>query len=45
MTKYIVKVPYMPSLGLYSYYTVTTKEEAEYIAKQCTKAEIMEEEE
>ncbi|SFL49596.1 hypothetical protein [Lactococcus garvieae] len=42
MTKYIVKIPYMPSLGLHSYYTVNTKEEAEHIAKQCIKAEIIE---
>lgn len=40
MTKYIVKIPYMPSLGLHSYYTVNIKEEAEHIAKQCIKAEI-----
>lgn len=38
--KYIVKVPYKP--GLHSYYTVNTKEEAEYIAKQCINAEITE---
>lgn len=43
MKKYIVKVPYMPSLGLHSYYTVSTKEEAERIAKQCINAEIIEE--
>lgn len=43
MKKYIVKVPYMPSLGLHSYYTVNTKEEAEHIAKQCINAEIIEE--
>ncbi|MFK4897367.1 hypothetical protein [Lactococcus petauri] len=42
MKKYIVKVPYMPSLGLHSYYTVNTREEAEHIAKQCIKAEIVE---
>lgn len=43
MKKFVVKVPYMPSLGLHSYYTVNTKEEAEHIAKQCIKAEIIEE--
>ncbi|WP_195916663.1 hypothetical protein [Lactococcus petauri] len=43
MKKYIVKVPYMPSLGLHSYYTVNTREEAEHIAKQCIKAVIIEE--
>ncbi|MEY8458605.1 MULTISPECIES: hypothetical protein [Lactococcus] len=42
MKKYIVKVPYMPSLGLHSYYTVSTKEEAEHIAKQYTRAEVVE---
>ncbi|WP_180235178.1 hypothetical protein [Bacillus cereus] len=42
MSKYVVKVLYMPSLGLHSYYTVNTKEEAEHIAKQCIKAEIEE---
>ncbi|XHB95914.1 hypothetical protein AAFF39_03795 [Lactococcus garvieae] len=41
MTKYIVKVPHKP--GLHSYYTVSTREEAEDIAKQCIKAEITEE--
>ncbi|WP_339012596.1 hypothetical protein VNN36_10075 [Lactococcus garvieae] len=41
MKKYIVKVPYKP--GLHSYYTVNIKEEAEHIAKQCIKAEIIEE--
>lgn len=40
MKKFIVKVPYKP--GLHSYYTVNTKEEAEHIAKQCIKAEIIE---
>lgn len=40
MKKYIVKVQYKP--GLHSYYTVSTKEEAEHIAKQCIKAEITE---
>ncbi len=30
----------MPSLGLHSYCTVNTKEEAEHIAKQCIKADI-----
>lgn len=44
MTKYIVKVPYDVMPGLYSYYIVNTKEEAEHIAKQCIKAEIVEEE-
>lgn len=43
MTKYIVKVPYMSSLGLHNYYTVHTKQEAEHIAKQSIKAEIVEE--
>lgn len=42
MKKFLVKVPYMPLLGLHSYYTVNTKEEAEHIAKQCIKAEITE---
>lgn len=41
MKKYIVKVPY--KTGFHSYYTVSTKEEAERIAKQCIKAEIIEE--
>lgn len=41
MKKYVVKVPYKP--GLHSYYTVSTKEEAEHIAKQCINAEIIEE--
>lgn len=39
MKKYIVKVPYKP--GLHSYYTVSTKEEAEHIVKQCINAEII----
>ncbi|MEY8537747.1 hypothetical protein AALM99_04740 [Lactococcus muris] len=41
--KYVVKVPYMSAQGLHSYYTVSTREEAEYIAKQCLNAEIIEE--
>ena len=41
MKKYIVKVPHKP--GLHSYYKVSTKEEAEHIAKQCINAEIIEE--
>lgn len=41
MKKYTVKVPYKP--GLHSYYTVSTKEEAEHIAKDCVNAEIIEE--
>ncbi|MEY8443343.1 hypothetical protein AALA52_03665 [Lactococcus ileimucosae] len=45
MKKYIVKVPYMPSLGLHSYYTVSTKEEAEHIAKQYIRAEVIDVEE
>lgn len=40
--KYVVKVPYMSAQGLHSYYTVSTREEAEYIAKQCLNAEILE---
>lgn len=43
MTKYIVKVPYLSSLGLHNYYTVNTKQEAEHIAKQSIKAVIIEE--
>lgn len=43
MKKFVVEVPHMPQLGLYSYYTVDTKEEAEHIAKQCINAEIIEE--
>lgn len=41
MKKYIVKVPHKP--GLHSYYTVSTKEEAEHIAKDSVNAEIIEE--
>lgn len=43
MTKYVVKVPYMSALGLHSYYTVSTRREAEQIAKQSINAEIVKE--
>lgn len=41
MKKYIVKVPYIPALGLFKYYKVSTRNEAENIKKQCIKAEII----
>ena len=40
--KYIVKVSYIPSLELYSFYECETREEAESIVESCLRAEIEE---